>query len=120
MGIHAQISGDRARTVWTPEMDRFFIDMILEQLSNGNTFDDHLFRQRAWKHMNSMFSAKFNALYHKDVLKNRFKTLRNLYRAVKKLLDHKGFHWDNVRQMVTADNSVWEEYIKVSYSFFYK
>ncbi|KAI9182428.1 hypothetical protein LWI28_025255 [Acer negundo] len=113
MGIRAQNSGDRARTVWTPEMDRYFIDIILEQLNKGNTFDDPLFRQRAWKEMNSLFSAKFNFEYHKDVLKNRYKTLRNLYRAVKSLLDWTGFNWDETRQMVTADNSVWEEYIKV-------
>ncbi|KAL5791885.1 hypothetical protein ACOSP7_000479 [Xanthoceras sorbifolium] len=113
MGIRAQNSGDRARTVWTPEMDRYFIHLILEQLNKGNTFDDPLFRQRAWKQMNSLFSAKFNFEYHKDVLKNRYKTLRNLYRAVKSLLDRRGFSWDEMRQMVTADNSVWEEYIKV-------
>ncbi|KDO87093.1 hypothetical protein CISIN_1g009421mg [Citrus sinensis] len=112
MSMGPQNGGDRNRTVWTPEMDRYFIDLMLEQLSKGNRFDDPLFSKRAWKQMTSVFSAKFKFQYHKDVLKNRYKTLRSLYRAVKSLLDQKGFSWDEMRQMVTADNTIWEEYIK--------
>ncbi|XP_015891980.3 L10-interacting MYB domain-containing protein [Ziziphus jujuba] len=112
MGIQARTGSDRLRTVWTPEMDRYFIDLMLEQVSKGNKFDDHLFSKRAWKHMTSLFNTKFKFQYEKDVLKNRHKTLRNLYKAVKNLLDQKGFSWDETRQMVTADNNVWDEYIR--------
>ncbi|TXG75142.1 hypothetical protein ES332_1Z011700v1 [Gossypium tomentosum] len=49
-----------------------------------------------------------------DVLKNRHKTLRNLYKAVKNLLNQKGFNWDSTRQMVIAENKIWDEYIKVN------
>lgn len=113
MGIQTRNSNDRLRTVWTPEMDRYFIDLMLEQVNKGNKFDDHLFSKRAWKNMISLFNAKFRFEYEKDVLKNRHKTLRNLYKAVKNLLDQRGFSWDEVRQMVTADNNVWDEYVKV-------
>ncbi|XP_065860417.1 L10-interacting MYB domain-containing protein [Euphorbia lathyris] len=113
MGVRARNGSDRLRTIWTPEMDRYFIDLLLEQVSKGNKFDDHLFSKRAWKHMTALFSMKFNFQYEKDVLKNRHKTLRNLYKAVKKLLDQNGFSWDESRQMVTADNNVWDEYIKM-------
>lgn len=113
MGTRARTGGDRLRTVWTPEMDRYFIDLMLEQVGKGNKFDDHLFSKRAWKHMTSLFNAKFNFPYEKDVLKNRHKTLRNLYKAVKILLHQRGFSWDETRQMVTADNNAWDGYIKV-------
>ncbi|PQQ15108.1 L10-interacting MYB domain-containing protein [Prunus yedoensis var. nudiflora] len=113
MGIRGRTDGDRLRTVWTPEMDRYFIDLMLEQVCKGNKFDDHLFSKRAWKHMTSLFDAKFKFPYEKDVLKNRHKTLRNLHKAVRNLLDQRGFSWDEMRQMVTADNNVWDEYIKV-------
>ncbi|KAJ4839168.1 hypothetical protein Tsubulata_032040, partial [Turnera subulata] len=113
MVIGARNGNDRLRTIWTPEMDRYFIDLLLEQVSKGNRFDDHLFSKRAWKHMTSLFNAKFKFQCEKDVLKNRHKTLRNQYRAVRSLLDQPGFIWDPNRQMVTADNSVWDEYIKV-------
>ncbi|CAK9135054.1 unnamed protein product [Ilex paraguariensis] len=113
MGTRARKGSDRLRTIWTPDMDRYFIDLMLEQVSKGNRIDDHLFSKRAWKHMTSLFNAKFKFLYEKDVLKNRHKTMRNLYRAVKNLLDQKGFSWDEARQMVTADNKVWDDYIKI-------
>ncbi|WCJ22271.1 hypothetical protein M5689_004367 [Euphorbia peplus] len=113
MGIRARNGNDRLRTIWTPEMDRYFIDLLLEQVSKGNKFDDHLFSKRAWKHMTVLFNIKFNFQYEKDVLKNRHKTLRNLYKAVTKLLDYEGFSWDHNRQMVTADNDVWDEHIKM-------
>jgi len=116
MGVRALNGSDRLRTIWTPEMDRYFIDLMLEQVGKGNRFDDHLFSKRAWKHMTSLFNAKFKFHYEKDVLKNRHKTLRNLYKIVKNLLDQKGFSWDEKRQMVTADNNVWDDYIKVQYS----
>ncbi|KAJ7977617.1 L10-interacting MYB domain-containing protein [Quillaja saponaria] len=62
--------------------------------------------------MSSSFNEKFNFKYDKDVLKNRHKTLSNLYKAVKHLLDQMGFNWDEKRKMVTTDNDVWNEYIK--------
>ncbi|KAI9080308.1 hypothetical protein K1719_037702 [Acacia pycnantha] len=113
MGVQSQNDNDRLRTIWTPEMDQHFIDLMLEQVGEGNKFDDHLFSKRAWKHMSSMFNAKFKSQYEKDILKNRHKTLRNLYRTVTKLLAQTGFSWDEKRKMVTADSNVWDEYIKV-------
>ena len=113
MGVQTRNSNDRLRTVWTPEMDRYFIDLMLEQVNKGNRFDEHLFSKRAWRFMISLFNAKFKFEYEKDVLKNRHKTLRNLFKAVKNLLDQRGFSWDEVRQMVTAENHVWDEYVKV-------
>ncbi|KAL0459730.1 UNVERIFIED_CONTAM: hypothetical protein Slati_0600200 [Sesamum latifolium] len=112
MGFGTRSSSYRLRTIWTPEMDRYFIGLMLEQVGKENRRDDHLFSKRAWKHMTTMFNAEFNSTYGKDVLKNRHKMLRNLYRALKNLLKQKGFRWDESRQMVTADNRVWDEYIQ--------
>lgn len=115
MGIRGRSAGDRLRTIWTPEMDRYFIELMLEEVGRGNKVDDHLFSKEAWTEMMSLFNAKFKFQYEKDVLKNRHKTLRNLHKAVKYLLDQKGFSWDETRQMVTADNKVWDDYIKVHF-----
>nr|XP_018453458.1 PREDICTED: uncharacterized protein At2g29880-like isoform X1 [Raphanus sativus] len=103
---------ERLRTVWTAEMDQYFIELMLEQVKKGNRFDDHLFSKRAWKLMSSSFTAKFKFPYGKDVLKNRHKTLRNLFRSVNSLLREDGFSWDDMKQMVVADNSVWDVYLK--------
>ncbi|KAF5785290.1 putative Myb/SANT-like domain-containing protein [Helianthus annuus] len=108
-----QKNSDRLRTIWTLEMDRYFIDLMLEQVEKGNRIDDHLFSKKAWKHMTTLFNTKFKFHYEKDVLKNRHKTLRNLYKAIHNLLSLNGFSWDRTRHMVTADNQVWDDYIKV-------
>ncbi|XP_076938121.1 L10-interacting MYB domain-containing protein-like, partial [Bidens hawaiensis] len=105
-------NSDRLRTIWTLEMDRYFIDLMLEQVEKGNRIDDHLFSKRAWKHMTTLFNAKFKFQYEKDVLKNRHKTLRNIYKAIHNLLSINGFSWDHTRHMVTADNNIWDDYIK--------
>ncbi|CAM8924778.1 unnamed protein product [Rhodiola kirilowii] len=111
MGIRSRKNGDRMRTIWTPEMDRFFIDLMLEQVQKGHRVDDTAFSKQAWEQMMLCFNSKFKTQYEKDILKNRHKTLRNLYRAVKGLLGYSGFAWDESLHMVTAENSVWEEYI---------
>lgn len=110
MGLGVRSSNYRLRTIWTPEMDRYFIDLMLVQVGKEIRRDDHLFSKRAWKHMTAMFNAKFDSKYEKDVLKNRHKMLRNLYRALSNLLVQKGFRWDELGHMVTADNRDWDEY----------
>ncbi|KAL8527287.1 hypothetical protein ACS0TY_005240 [Phlomoides rotata] len=113
MGLGVRSNNYRLRTIWTPEMDVYFVDLMLEQVGKENRRDDHLFSKVAWKHMTSMFNAKFNSKYEQDVLKNRHKMLRNLYRAIRSLLDQEGFIWDETRKMVIADNKDWDDYIQV-------
>ncbi|KAG2406550.1 uncharacterized protein HKW66_Vig0058060 [Vigna angularis] len=97
---------ERLRTIWSPEMDRYFIDLMLEQVSQGHEVEDHLFSKKAWNYMSSRFNAKFNFQFEKDVLKNRHKTLRNLYKSIKNLLGQPGFSWDEQRNMVIVDDQV--------------
>ncbi|KHG01346.1 hypothetical protein F383_21691 [Gossypium arboreum] len=96
---------------WKPPMDRFFIDLMLEQLQNGNQIDG-VFCKQAWTEMIASFNAKFGFNYDVDILKNRYKTLRRQYNVIKNLLQLDGFTWDDDRQMVIADDSVWQDYIK--------
>lgn len=105
----------RTRTNWQPPMDHFFIDLMLEQVQKGNQIDG-VFRKQAWVEMIASFNAKFGFNYDLDILKNRYKTLRRQYNVIKNLLELDGFAWDDARQMVTADDSVWQEYIKVCIS----
>ena len=102
----------RSRTHWQPPMDRFFIDLMLEQVQKGNQIDG-VFRKQTWIEMIASFNAKFGFNYDMDILKNRYKTLRRQYNVIKNLLELDGFAWDDARQMVAADDSVWQEYIKV-------
>lgn len=104
--------GTRSRTYWQPPMDRYFIDLMLEEVQKGNQIDGQ-FHKQAWMEMLVSFNAKFGFKYDIDILKNRYKTLRRQYKVIKNILDLDGFSWDERRQMVTADDSVWQDYLKV-------
>ncbi|XP_077249377.1 uncharacterized protein LOC143888873 [Tasmannia lanceolata] len=111
MDSQASVNNDRSRTRWTSPMDRYFIDLMLDQISAGSKGEQGFGRQ-AWVDMTAKFNTKFGLQFDKDILKNRHKTLKKLYNSLKTLLGLSGFGWDEQRHMVTADDLVWEDYIK--------
>ncbi|XWS17876.1 hypothetical protein CRYUN_Cryun33cG0106200 [Craigia yunnanensis] len=111
MGSQIPATNDRTRTYWTPTMERYFIDLILEQMHRGNRIG-HTFNKQAWTDMLTVFNAKFGSQYDKDVLKSRYTNLWKQFNDVKNLLGQSGFSWDESRQMVVADDYVWNAYIK--------
>ncbi|XP_052186077.1 uncharacterized protein LOC127797312 isoform X2 [Diospyros lotus] len=116
-GTHRPIAGTesrggtRSRTFWQPPMDRYLIDLMLEQLRKGNQVDGQ-FHKQSWMEMIASFNSRFGFKYDIDVLKNRYKTMKRQYKVIKNLLRLDGFSWDETRQMVTADDYVWQDYIK--------
>lgn len=108
----------RSRIYWKPPMDRYFIDLMLKQVEEGGRVD-RVFRKQAWTEMISSFNRKFGFVNSLDILKNRYKTLRKQYNVIKNLLEIEGFVWDDSRQMVTASDNVWQDYIKVTVLFFF-
>ncbi|KAI3472998.1 hypothetical protein Pfo_030081 [Paulownia fortunei] len=103
--------GERSRTYWTPPMDRFLIDLMLEQVHRGNRIGQSFITQ-AWNAMVESFNSNFNSHHDREVLKNRYKHFRKQYNDVRILLQHSGFSWDEGREMVTAEDNVWDAYIK--------
>ena len=59
------------------------------------------------------FNAKFGSQHYKDVFKNRYTNLWKQFNDVNNLLGQSGFSWDESRQMVVADDYVWNAYIQV-------
>ncbi|KAL7205170.1 hypothetical protein ACSBR2_018157 [Camellia fascicularis] len=111
MGCQTPMSSERLRTYWTPAMERYFIDLMLDHMHRGNRVG-HTFNKQAWADMLSMFSAKFGTQHDKDILKNRYSTLWKQFNDVKNLLDQSGFSWDDTQQMVVAEDYVWDTYTK--------
>lgn len=101
---------------WTPEMDQYFIELMLDQLRKGNKRKNS-FAQQAWRDMLFLFNAKFCLQHRKRFLKHRYKKLFKYYADVKSLLDQRGFYWDQKQRMVVADDDIWDKYIKVCYYF---
>ena len=96
----------------TPSQDQYFIDLLLDHVRRGNK-TGHVFSKQAWAEMIAQFNTKFGFKYDTDVLKNRFKRFRKQYNEIKMLVEQSGFKWDETRHMVTADDNVWAEFIKV-------
>ncbi|XP_028807106.1 uncharacterized protein LOC114761834 isoform X2 [Neltuma alba] len=106
---------DRTRTYWTLPMDRCLIDLLLQQVKKGNKLGQTFITQ-AWNDMITSFNRRFKSHHDKDILKNRFKHLRRQYKDINKLLQQDGFSWDDTREMVAAEDCVWDAYTKVNYS----
>lgn len=117
MGSQTALSNDRTRMNWTPLMERYFVDLVLEHLHKGNRVG-HTFNKQAWTDMLTMFNEKFGSQYDKDVLKSRYANLWKQFNDVKNLLSHIEFSWDAARQMVIADDFAWDAYIKVQLNIF--
>ncbi|XAR64801.1 hypothetical protein NMG60_11008641 [Bertholletia excelsa] len=103
-------TNDNTRTIWTLPMDNYFIELLLDQVHRGNK-TGKVFSKEAWTKMISLFNDQFGFRHETDVLKNRYKWLRKQYNNIR-LLIQSGFSWDEKRHMVTADNNVWDDYIK--------
>lgn len=98
---------------WTPQMDRFFIDIMLEQLQEGNTFGQ-AFSEQAWAHMIISFNERFALQCDRYVLEDRYFWWMKQYSDIYNLLNHNGFVWNESQQLVTAEDDIWEAYGKVN------
>lgn len=114
MDSQIPVSSDRLRTYWTPIMERYFVDLMIEQMHRGNRIG-HTFNKQAWTDMLAIFNTKFGSQYDKDVLKLRYTNLWRQFNNVKNLLGQNGFSWDETREMVIANDYVWDTYLKVNY-----
>ncbi|XP_026410408.1 uncharacterized protein LOC113305605 [Papaver somniferum] len=92
-------------------MDRLFIGLTGDQVLEGKLIDGQ-FNKLAWTHIVDNFKQSFGSSFTKDVLKNRMKTLKKNYVAVSTLRGQSGFGWDQSREIVVADDVVWDDYIK--------
>ncbi|KAI3944157.1 hypothetical protein MKW92_013315, partial [Papaver armeniacum] len=99
------------RKTWTPPMDRLIIGLMAYQVLEGQLLDGQ-FIKHAWTHIVDNFKHSFGSSFTKDVLKNRMKTLKKNYVVVSTLRGQSGFGWYQSREIVVADDAVWDDYIK--------
>ncbi|KAK7400983.1 hypothetical protein VNO78_12292 [Psophocarpus tetragonolobus] len=103
---------DKAKyTVWTNEMDKCLTEVLAEQVKKGNKVDNIL-KPAAFAAALKTLNEKYGMYLTKGHIKNRLKTWRKQFGVLKELLAHKGFMWNETKNMVVADDSVWNDYIQ--------
>ncbi|KAJ4830304.1 hypothetical protein Tsubulata_018238 [Turnera subulata] len=96
---------------WTLLMDRYFIDIMLEHVRRGSKISTILDNE-ALIDMVALFKENFRLQLDKDAIKERYRSLRKLFNDIKNLLCQRGFSWDDTRQLVRANDGVWDAYVE--------
>lgn len=97
---------------WTEEMDHWLGKVLVDQVRKGLKIDNVL-QTEAYDTTVSAINAKFGLHLTKYNIKNRLKTWKKQYEILKEILSHAGFKWDETKKMIIADDSTWNEYIRV-------
>ncbi|KAF8411585.1 hypothetical protein HHK36_004141 [Tetracentron sinense] len=105
-------SKDKSKNAnWNSPMEMVCIKTLTNEYNKGNKGDN------GWKPQ--AYQAVVNAIYeklgislNKEQVRSRIKRWKKEYLAISTLLDQSGFGWDDTKKMVTADDSVWDEYLK--------
>ncbi|XVF04897.1 hypothetical protein REPUB_Repub05bG0124600 [Reevesia pubescens] len=96
---------------WTDAMDCYLGKSLVEKVKEGYEMDNTLQRE-AFDTALSTINEKVGLELTKDHIRNRLKTWKKQYGALKQLFSHPGFKWDKTRKMIIADDSVWTNYVK--------
>lgn len=103
----------RPKAEWTPSRDAYLVELLIEQHNCGRTAYNE-FKNEVIKSATRDFNQKFGMNLEENQIKNRYNVMKKDYGVVKTLLSHEEFGWDEIRQMVVADDKVWDNYIAVS------
>ncbi|RVW38620.1 hypothetical protein CK203_075539 [Vitis vinifera] len=96
----------RPKAEWTPSRDAYLVELFIEQHNCGRTAYNE-FKVEVYKSVTNDFNRKFGMNLEENQIKNRYNVMKKDYGIVKTLLSHPGFAWDDIRQMVVADDKIW-------------
>ena len=90
---------------WTNEHDDVLLHIILEMRKEGKVITRR-FTSEGWALITKEMQTKLGPQFSKDKLKNRMKSFKKWYSAMKAMLYLSGFGWDEERKKVTAEDGV--------------
>ncbi|RWR93202.1 Myb/SANT-like domain-containing protein [Cinnamomum micranthum f. kanehirae] len=106
------VNGSNIRNMkWTDAYDDVLLCIMLEMRKEGKVMPGG-FTSEGWGLITKEMQTKLGPQFSKDNLKNRVKSFKKWYSAMKAMLNLSGFGWDEERKKVTAEDAVWDDYIK--------
>ncbi|KAF5937568.1 hypothetical protein HYC85_025074 [Camellia sinensis] len=97
---------------WSDEMDCCLTKKLIEQMKMGNKLEKN-FKPLAFKAVVKALNENFGLDLTKENIRSRLKTWKKLYRLVNELLCHIGLSGMMDERWLLANDSVWNEYIKM-------
>ncbi|XXG62854.1 hypothetical protein AAC387_Pa05g1154 [Persea americana] len=95
---------------WINTNDVALLHIMLEMRKEGKVLPRG-FTSKGWALITKEMQTKFEPEFNKDKLKNRLKSYKKWYSAMKVMLNLSGFGWYEERKKVTAEAGVWDDYI---------
>ncbi|XP_034710964.1 L10-interacting MYB domain-containing protein-like [Vitis riparia] len=95
---------------WDATRDAYLVEQLLYHQSIGRR-PQSVWSKEAWRETRAAFNLKFSTSYNVKVFKNRLTKLKDQHNTIRELIGVNGFGWDDHYHMVTAENTVWDEYI---------
>ncbi|KAI4990836.1 hypothetical protein ZWY2020_039207 [Hordeum vulgare] len=100
--------------IWTDEMDKVLLDVLVEHHNRGDQ------AQNGWKL--HVYNAAIKAIRDKcglhvtkEKICSRMKTFEKHYSTISKILSESGFGWDWVNNKLLMDSDdVWNKYVKAN------
>lgn len=102
------------RVLWTRDMEHKFLELLQEQVQLGRKGEGG-FKKEAWTTIERRFNDELKQNLTKENLKNKLKTWKAGFRLMKDLRNTSGFAWNEGTQYVDAEDSVWNELLKVKW-----
>ena len=101
------------KAVWDDAHLKKLIDILREEVSNGNRPLGHL-SKKGWKNVFEKWEARTGKKYPKDKFKNKWDAIKSDYIFFMVLKNEAtGLGWDDAKRTVVCSQEWWDEHVAV-------
>ena len=112
--METELNDAEDQKLWPPQIEKLFIDIMVEECIKGNMLDG-VFKRSTWNKVVTELNVHVNRTFNHRQVKTKFNKLRTRYRISSQLLDHTRMSWNLVTNTVTASNEAWQNVLAVSF-----
>lgn len=99
-----QAKQERLRTRWTPELDKIFADIVVEQIQRGNR-SNNVFDKKTWNQIREEFNRQTNLSFNNNQLRKHLDVLRTRYHNLQSAFNPS----DSIQDPCYAGFDLWED-----------